>query len=212
MKFYWIRTPKLLAWLLRRFEWRIRTTEKKIYLTFDDGPVPEATPLVLDLLDQYDAKASFFCIGDNVAKHPELFERVWQSGHAIGNHTYHHIKGWETEFGSYMKEVADCAAVIASGHHPEQKIMRPPYAKVTWKQSGAIKKQGYRIVMWDVLSADFDQRISPQQCLDNVIKNIRPGSIVIFHDSQKARKNMEFALKGTLEFMKKNGYRSESLY
>ncbi|NMH27074.1 polysaccharide deacetylase family protein [Flavobacterium silvaticum] len=212
MKFYWIKTPALVAWLFGRFEWRVPTLEKKVYLTFDDGPIPEVTPFVLDTLKEFGAKASFFCIGDNVQKHPEIFELVKQSGNAIGNHTFHHVKGWGTDYNTYIEEVRMCEKLIGSAHPLDQKIMRPPYAKVTRRQAKTIKQMGYRIIMWDILSADFDQRISPEKCLDNVIKNIRPGSIIIFHDSQKAYENMKFALRGTLEYLKKEGYSCEPLY
>ncbi|RYG44251.1 MAG: polysaccharide deacetylase family protein [Chitinophagaceae bacterium] len=212
MKFYWIKTPKVIAWFFNHFEWRVPTREKVVYLTFDDGPIPDITPFVLDTLKQYGAKATFFTIGANVVKHRDIFRAISKSGHAIGNHTFHHVKGWKTDYSAYLEEVRMCAEVIASGHPAEVKLMRPPYAKITRKQANALQKLGYRIVMWDILSADFDEKISPKKCLENVIRNIRPGSIVIFHDSQKAWNNMKYALEGTLEYLKKNGYRCETLY
>lgn len=212
MKPHWIKTPGWLAWLLPQYEWRKSKKEKIVYLTFDDGPIPEVTPFVLDKLKEYGAKGTFFCIGDNVVKHPEIFERLISEGHAIGNHTFHHVKGWETPLDAYLKEVSDCADVIRFAHPPEHKLMRPPYAKITFSQTKKVREMGYRIILWDVLSEDYDQSVSPEKCLENVVKHVRPGSIVIFHDSLKAYPNMKFALEGTLEYLKKEGYVCDALY
>jgi peptidoglycan/xylan/chitin deacetylase (PgdA/CDA1 family) len=206
MKYYWIRTHWLVKKLFPNFVWSIPSNEKKVYLTFDDGPIPEITDFVLDQLDQHNAKATFFCIGDNIRKHPGIFKKIVAGGHSFGNHTFNHIKGWDTPLAAYIENVKRCAGAIDEITTDKRKLLRPPYAKITLSQSKELRKMGYKIIMWDVLSADFDQNISPQQCLENVIGNIRPGSIVIFHDSVKAFDNMKSALPQTLQFLKENGY------
>lgn len=211
MRFYWIRTHWLIKKLFPRFLWSMPFADKTVYLTFDDGPIPEVTDFVLDQLREYDAKATFFCIGDNIRKNAEIFSRVVAQGHAFGNHTYNHLNGWKTPGKEYLENVALCQNEIDSLARDAAKLMRPPYAKVTRAQSRQLLALGYKIVMWDVLSADFDQRISPEECLENVLRNIRPGSIVIFHDSLKAFANMRYALPKTLQFLKENGYRCAAL-
>lgn len=202
----WIRTHWLIQKLFPNYIWRVPTKDKVVYLTFDDGPIPEVTEFVLDQLKAYGAKATFFCIGDNIRKHPYIFKKIIDEGHAFGNHTFHHLKGWKTSQKAYIDDVALCQQAIDDLTTDEKKLLRPPYAKITLRQSKALRNKGYRIIMWDVLSADFDKSISPQQCLKNVVDNIGPGSIVIFHDSLKAVDNMKFALPATLQYLNKNGY------
>jgi peptidoglycan-N-acetylglucosamine deacetylase len=191
------------------YVWRMPTKEKIVHLTFDDGPHPTITPWVLDLLKQYDAKASFFCIGDNVLKHGEVYQRLIAEEHAVGNHTFHHLNGWKTKTGDYLQDVAKAAKVINSN------LFRPPYGKVTAKQarglSSALKSQSARVIMWDVLSADFDTCTSAEQCKKNVLMNVGPGSIVVFHDSEKAFPNLRTALPEVLSHLKKEGYRFEKI-
>lgn len=196
------------------FLWDFPTKEKVVYLTFDDGPIPEITDWTLHLLKQYNAKATFFCIGDNISKSPELFKKVLSEGHAVGNHTYHHLNGWYFTPKKYLENVKKCEDIMQqfSEEVPQEvKLFRPPYGKVNRKQFKMLKESGYKLIMWDVLSADFDTKITPEQCLENVIKNIRPGSIIIFHDSIKASKNLMYALPQTLEYLKKNGYEMKAI-
>lgn len=211
MKFYWIKTHWIIKKLFPQFVWSIASRHKKVYLTFDDGPIPEATGFVLEQLRRFNAKATFFCIGDNIRKNPDIFRRILAEGHTFGNHTFNHLNGWKTPEADYLENVRLCQDEIDALTTDESRLMRPPYAKVTSAQSHALRKLGYKIIMWDVLSADFDQSITPEKCLENVLKNIRPGSIVIFHDSQKALRNMSFALPETLKYLKENGFTCEAL-
>lgn len=201
---YLSKTPQLVKNILSNFTWHIPTSEKVIFLTFDDGPIPEATPWVLEVLRGYDAKATFFCVGDNVRKHPEVFQQILEEGHAVGNHTFNHLKGWKTNTSDYLENVARCAQMV------ESLLFRPPYGALKPSQARILKSH-YRIVMWDVLSGDFDPKISPEQCLQNVLDNIQPGSIVLFHDSLKAEPRMRFALPRVLEKMHGEGWRFEKL-
>ena len=201
---YLSKTPQLVKNLLSNFTWQIPTTEKVIFLTFDDGPIPEATPWVLEVLRGYNAKATFFCVGDNVRKHPEVFQQVLAEGHAVGNHTFNHLKGWKTNTSDYLENVERCAEMV------ESPLFRPPYGALKPSQARLLKSN-YRIVMWDVLSGDFDPKISPERCLQNVLDNIQPGSIVLFHDSLKAEPRMRFALPRVLEKMHGEGWRFEKL-
>lgn len=206
MKFYWIKTHWLIKKLFPNFVWSIPSDEKKVYLTFDDGPIPEVTDFVLEQLAKFDAKGTFFCIGDNIRKNPDIFNKILDQGHAIGNHTFNHLNGWKTPEADYLENIRFCQVEIDKLTTDKSRLMRPPYAKVTGSQSRKIRKMGYKIVMWDVLSADFDLRITPEKCLGNVLRNVRPGSIVIFHDSQKAYPNLRYALPKTLEYLREHGY------
>ncbi len=216
MKSYLVKTPKLVQWLFPRRVWAFSRKEPNIYLTFDDGPIPEVTPWVLDLLKEYDAKATFFCIGENVKKHPEIFERIITEGHSIGNHTFHHLKGTETTTEKYLEDIALFEETITTFNDEfratsnEQisplttrtSLFRPPYGRMTSAQAKKVAEKGYKIVMWDVLSADFDTSILEEKCLENVLNNIKPGSVVVFHDSLKAEKNLRYVLPKVLEFIK----------
>jgi len=214
MKFYWIKTHFLIKKIFSGFVWDLPNKEKKVYLTFDDGPTPEITEWTLSQLRQFDAKATFFCIGENIQKHPEIFNKAIAEGHSIGNHTFNHLKGWETPTVDYIKNFKQCEIEISRHHqidNPKSKLFRPPYGKIKFAQAGILKKRGYRIIMWDVLSADFDQDVSPEKCLENVIGNVSSGSVIIFHDSVKASKNLEYALPRTLAFLKEKGYKCEAI-
>lgn len=206
----WIKTNPLVKFLFPNYLWSIPNAEKKVWLTFDDGPIPEITEWVLDELGKHGFKATFFCIGDNVRKNPEVFRKVIANGHAIGNHTFNHLDGWKTPVSDYVANVEKCASEMNNADL-STKLFRPPYGKIKRLQAKSLRKSGYKIVMWDVVSADFDQNIAPQQCLKNVLSNIEPGSIIVFHDSIKAFKNLEYALPKTLEFLSENGYRCEVL-
>lgn len=208
MDFYWIKTNKLIKRLFSNQVWDLPNSEKKIYLTFDDGPTPEVTAWVLSVLKQHDIKATFFCIGDNIRKYPELFQQVIAEKHHIGNHTYNHLQGWKTSDKEYLENAKQCEEIIITQGNSslKSKLFRPPYGKIRPSQSSQLRKKGYKIIMWDVLSADFDQQITPEKCLDNVIKNTTQGSIIVFHDSRKAFKNLEYALPKTIEILKEKGF------
>ena len=200
---YLVKTPRLLKKLYPQLIWSGKADGQCIYLTFDDGPIPIVTPFVLNILKQYNAKATFFCIGDNVNKHPGIFEQVKMGGHAIGNHTYNHLKGWKTEDGIYLDNFLKADELLHTG------LFRPPYGRIKRSQIAQLKlaKANLQIIMWDVLSGDFDINLSPQQCLQNVLKRTKPGSIVLFHDSLKAKERMEYALPRAMEVWSKKGYK-----
>jgi peptidoglycan/xylan/chitin deacetylase (PgdA/CDA1 family) len=201
---YLVKTPQLIQDLFPNFIWRISTEEPVIYLTFDDGPIPEVTPWVLQTLDQYDAKATFFCVGDNIRKHPEVFRSVVEAGHSVGNHTFHHLNGWATDNIRYFHDVRQGARMART------ELFRPPYGKLTRRQALFLQRH-YSIVMWDVLSGDFDVHASGEQCLHNVVEYAGPGSIVVFHDSLKAEKQLRHALPRMLRHFSSDGYRFEAL-
>jgi peptidoglycan/xylan/chitin deacetylase (PgdA/CDA1 family) len=202
---YFIKTPWIVKKVFPDYVWSLPAGEKDVYLSFDDGPHPVITPWVLDELKKYDAKATFFCIGKNVQAHGEVYERILLEGHSTGNHTQNHLNGWKTDAKEYLDDVAQAAKVIRSN------LFRPPYGKIRAKQAklvaGAMQVKEAKIIMWDVLSADFDSTYSPQQCLDNVIQNVRPGSVVVFHDSVKAEKNLKYILPSILSELGGSGYR-----
>ncbi|MGY5351436.1 polysaccharide deacetylase family protein [Wenyingzhuangia sp. IMCC45533] len=178
--------------------------EKEIYLTFDDGPIPEITPWVLNQLEKHSAKATFFCIGDNVQKNPEIFEQILEQNHAVGNHTFSHLKGWNIETKKYVEDT-----ILAENLFPKnvsQKLFRPPYGKLTGNQSNELQKLGYKIIMWSVLSGDFDQNLSAKQCTKNVIKNCNKGDIIVFHDSIKAFPRLKETLPAVLKHLTEQGY------
>ena len=204
---YPVKTPWLVKQLYPNLLWNHNRDQRCIYVTFDDGPIPIVTPFVLNILKQYNAKATFFCIGDNVRKHPEVFEQVKNGGHAIGNHTFNHLNGWHTDDKTYVDNFLQADHLIGS------KLFRPPYGRIKRSQVKLIQeaKPGIKIVMWNVLSADFDAAISPEKCLDNVIKNVKGGEIVLFHDSLKAHERMEYALPRALEYWSKQGFEFKTI-
>ena len=201
---FYVSPPFIYKWFLRDAVFRVETKEKKLYLTFDDGPVPEATPFVLEQLKKYNAKATFFCIGKNMEENPELYKKVLAEGHKTANHTFDHVNGWKTKTADYLANTAKCAELVDSN------LFRPPYGKITFSQYSNLKSN-YAVVLWDVLSWDFNIETSPEKCLQNVLKNAKPGSIIVFHDSKKAFKNMSYALPRVLEYFAERGYRFEVL-
>lgn len=213
MKFYWIKTNWIIKKIFSNYIWDVSNTAKTVYLTFDDGPIPEVTSWVLEQLKKYNLKATFFCIGENIEKHPEIFKKVISEGHSIGNHTFNHLNGWKTSTEAYIENFRVCEEEIVKtvDYNPKYKLFRPPYGKLKTAQSKAIRKLGYKIIMWDVLSADFDTTITKEKCLDNVLSNVKPGSIIIFHDSVKAFKNLEYVLPKTLAFLKENNFNCDVL-
>lgn len=203
---YLIKTPFWLRALYPNCTWKIPSKEKVIYISFDDGPHPEATPFVLEILKQYNAKATFFCIGNNVLKHPNVYESILNQGHRVGNHTYDHLNGWKTDLDTYIENIKDAANLI------ESDLFRPPYGRVTRKQIRTIQSDlncPHNIIMWDVLSGDFDLNLTGEDCAKNVIENTVPGSIIVFHDSQKAWDRMSVALPLVLAYFSKSGYQFE---
>lgn len=202
---YFVKTPEWLKRIFSNYVWEISSTEKVLYLTFDDGPHPVATPFVLDELKKYDAKATFFCIGKNVIEHPEIYKRILDEGHSVGNHTQNHVNGWETENNAYVSNT------VEASRHIDSKLFRPPYGRLKKKQGTSLRKLGFKIVMWDVLSGDFDILLNEDICLQNVTLKSREGSIIVFHDSEKAFKNMSYALPEVLNFFIKKGFRFDSI-
>lgn len=200
---YFVKNPSFFKLIYPSLTWEIKTTEKVLYLTFDDGPIPQVTPFVLDCLKKYDAKATFFCIGDNVRKYPEIYKRVLDEGHQVGNHTFNHLNGWKTKTVEYLKNVDDCALLTGA------RLFRPPYGRISGSQIRAFRKKypSSKIIMWNVLSGDFDLSINDEQCYRNVITNSKSGSIVVFHDSLKAMPRLEKALPRALEYWTKKGLR-----
>tara|TARA_R110000851_G_scaffold61343_4_gene141034 strand:+ start:112912 stop:113541 length:630 start_codon:yes stop_codon:yes gene_type:complete len=195
--------------------WALPNNDKKVYLTFDDGPIPEVTPWVLDTLKKYNAKATFFCIGDNIKKHPDIFKRILAEGHSVGNHTFNHLNGWQTSTQRYINNVSlfEKELQAQSFHHSSlvsrTSLFRPPYGKITSKQANLLQEKGYKIIMWSVLSYDYDASVSKEQCLHHVSQNIQPGSIIVFHDSIKAQKNLRYVLPKVLDNQK---YAFEPIY
>lgn len=179
--------------------WRVKTAEKKIFLTFDDGPVPEVTPAVLEILNRYGWKATFFCVGENVFRYPALFQEIVADGHRVGNHTYNHLKGWECDLKTYVENVEKASELIQSN------LFRPPHGRIGFSQLGVLRKK-YRIVMWDVITADYDSRKNPEQVMAIVRKHLSPGSVVVFHDSLKARDRVLNVLPQAIEFWESEGY------
>lgn len=206
---------KIPTWVQRFFHkqlWSIPTDKKEIYLTFDDGPTPKITEWVLNQLQQYNAKATFFCIGKNIAEHPKILETTISQNHSIGNHTYNHLKGWNIKTVSYMNDVLKTEKLLNQKKLPNtSKLFRPPYGKIKNSQLNKLIAKGYKVVMWDVLSVDYNKNISQEQCLKNVIKNTKSGSIIVFHDSIKASKNLEYVLPKVLEYFSKKGYVFEAI-
>lgn len=198
---WWIRDL-----LFCRFTWRMPDTNA-VYLTFDDGPHTRITPYVLDQLEKYNAKASFFCIGNNVKNNPGIYIDIINKGHTVGNHTYSHLNGWFTKTETYIRNIRRASVYIDST------IFRPPYGKIKRGQANRLlhKNLSWKVYMWDVLSGDFDLDITPEKCLENVINNIEPGSIIVFHDSEKAWERMSYALPKVLEYCKEKNWQMKAL-
>jgi peptidoglycan/xylan/chitin deacetylase (PgdA/CDA1 family) len=202
----WVKTNWIVKSIFSKYLWSIPNNEKKVFLTFDDGPTPEITEWVLAELKKHNAKATFFCIGDNIKKHPEIFQKVLAGNHSVGNHTFNHLKGWKTSTDDYVTNAKLCQSQFTIHNLPFINLFRPPYGKIKFSQSRRLRKLGYNIIMWDVISFDFNQSISKEKCLENVLKNVQSGSIVVFHDSKKAWQNLEYVLPKTLEFLNRKGF------
>jgi len=218
-----IRIPSFVKWWYpNSYVWDKQYKDKVLYLSFDDGPIPEVTEWVLNTLAQKQNKdnsqllATFFCIGDNVRKHPEVFKKVLAANHATGNHTYNHIKGWQTSNDRYLKNTLLCEQEMSKVASKDQQslnfpLFRPPYGKIKRKQAKALSKQGYKIVMYRTIAYDWDENTTPEQCLNNVIAHTRSGDILVFHDSVRAFKNMKYALPRMIDHFLEKGYRFEKL-
>ena len=207
MKIAPVKTPIVAKKMFPNYIWDIPTNNKELYLTFDDGPTPEITDWTLQTLEQYQAKATFFCIGSNIEKYPNLFNNILNNGHAVGNHTHQHVKGWTTKTKDYLDEVRFTQTIIDSHKQSVTPLLfRPPYGQIKPKQGKKIINLGYSIVMWDVLSFDWDQNTSKEQCLDNVLSKSKEGSIIVFHDSVKASKNMMYTLPKVLDLFSAKGF------
>lgn len=206
MKLFLHYSPFWLKWIYPDYIWRINTTEKKIFLTFDDGPIPDITEQVLETLEAYNARATFFCIGDNVRKHPSVFRKLMTGGHSIGNHTFNHLNGWKTDPVLYHENYLQGQNILAS----DTSLFRPPYGRIR-KQQVQLLPAETQIVMWDVLTGDYSPEISKERCLRESVRHARNGSIVLFHDSIKAQRNMEYTLPRFLQEFAGRGYQFEAL-
>jgi len=207
--FYLVKTPWWLKKWYGGLVWDLpqKRGDKVLYLTFDDGPHPVATPFVLDELRRHAARATFFCIGKNVREHPLIYRRILEEGHRVGNHTQNHLNGWKSPDADYINDIGQASRYIDSS------LFRPPYGRISAFQASLLRKAPFQfdIIMWDVLSADFDRALSPEKCARNVIRHARPGSIVVFHDSEKAFPRLKAALPAVLAHFKEQGYRLESI-
>jgi peptidoglycan-N-acetylglucosamine deacetylase len=207
-----VKIPKIIQLLFHEQVWSIPNSENKIYLTFDDGPTPEVTEKVLAILKKHQIKATFFCIGKNIENHLAVFNNIIADGHAIGNHTHKHEKGWITKNNNYEKSTENCEKIIKKNTGKSPKLFRPPYGKIGLRQTKILRKNGYKIIMWDVLSMDYDVNTSPEKCYENVVKNTKNGSIIVFHDSHKASKNVLGSLEKTITTLKNKGFQFDIIH
>ncbi|SEL20732.1 Peptidoglycan/xylan/chitin deacetylase, PgdA/CDA1 family [Aquimarina amphilecti] len=206
------KTPNSIKLLFPNYTWDFYDRkEKKIYLTFDDGPIPEVTDFVLDQLNLYDAKATFFCIGENIQKNPEIFNRIVLEDHSIGNHTMNHLKARKNSLTEYVDNVLKCENEILEHTKINNKFFRPPYGQLSKPKLSELRKLKYQIILWDVLSKDWDKSTSPEQCTDIVINNSKKGSIIVFHDSIKAFRNLKIALPKVLKHFSQKGFVFEKI-
>ncbi len=199
-----VTVPAFLRIFYPSLLWQMPAGNQSLYLTFDDGPHPEITPRVLDMLDEYQAKATFFCVGENVQRFPQTYAEIIRRGHRTGNHSMNHLNGWKTNLNLYYENVNECRNLIDS------ELFRPPYGRITPTQIHTLKKE-YKIVMWSVLSYDFDSETTPEQCLNYVLENTEDGAVIVFHDSEKSAENMLYALPKVLDYYSEKGFSFQSL-
>lgn len=205
------RIPFFLKYLFPEYTWSIPVKNNIIYLTFDDGPIPGLTEFVLDELVKYNAKATFFCVGENIEKHPQIFKNVLSKGHTIGNHTFNHLKGWQTSDEVYLENIKKFEKVYSLFQDKKSAaLFRPPYGRIKKSQAQVLQAK-YRIIMWDVLTCDYDKSLDEKKCLAGAIKSTKKGSIVVFHDSIKAEKNLRYVLPKYLEYFANKGFRFEAI-
>lgn len=214
MKFYFVKTPNIVKLLFNNWIWSFSSKKKHLYLTFDDGPTPVVTNWVLKELEKYKAKATFFCIGKNIEAFPKTYQKIIVGNHSVGNHTFNHLCGFKTDTKTYLQNISEVEDLI--NKNPEltsknSKLFRPPYGKIKLHQAKEIRKKGFKIIMWDVLSADFDNTISAEKCLENVVRNITNGSIIVFHDSLKGQERLMYVLPKILEYYTKKGYEFKAI-
>lgn len=198
------KSPRILTRLMPRLTWQFNGNPRKVYITFDDGPTPDVTPWALEKLKKYNAKATFFALGRNVDHYPDIFKQIIDEGHSVGNHTYSHLKGWGTPNNRYFEDIELAHRLIKSA------LFRPPYGRIKSSQISEISKS-YKIIMWSVLSVDYNRHISGERCVKNVMENVKHGSIIVFHDSAKARKNLYYALPVVLERLTEEGYEMDKI-
>jgi peptidoglycan/xylan/chitin deacetylase (PgdA/CDA1 family) len=184
--------------------WQVKTEDKAVYLTFDDGPIPGLTEEILAILAKYNAKATFFCVGENVERNPGIYAKLLEQGHTTGNHTHHHLKGWNTSFEEYISDAKTAGELIQS------QLFRPPYGLMSYRQAKALSKE-YKVVMWSVLTKDYDATVNAEECLEIAKQGVKPGAIIVFHDNMKAREKVLYALPRFLEYLEEEGYRTEKL-
>lgn len=199
-----ITIPRILRSFYPSLVWEMPRDEKKIFLTFDDGPHPIITPKIIDLLRRYDAKATFFCVGRNVEANKDIFNMILKEGHSVGNHTYNHDRGWRTATKDYIESVE------RANEHINSNLFRPPHGRIKYSQIRALQ-QKYKIITWTVISYDWDKSITSDDCFNNIIRNADSGSIIVFHDSEKAINNMLPALEKVLEYYKSKGFTFERI-
>ncbi|WP_048331228.1 polysaccharide deacetylase family protein [Bizionia psychrotolerans] len=215
-----VKIPKIIKKLLPDYVWEFSTSEKVLYLTFDDGPTPEITQWTLDTLKQFEAKATFFCIGNNIQKHPEIFQNILNEGHRVGNHSQTHLKGWRTSVDNYISDIEKAQLHIDSELQKstlenqalnKALLFRPPYGQIKPNQGKALKELGYTVVAWSILSFDWETETSPETCFANVKSKATPGNIIVFHDSVKASKNLMYTLPKVLTYFSEKDFRFEIL-
>ncbi len=207
---YLHKTPALISKIYPSLLWHKDRGDKSIYLTFDDGPIPEVTPFAIKQLQNYQAKATFFCVGENIERNPDVLNQLINSGHAIGNHSHNHLNGKKHSNATYFKNIECCQQSINAAFTRKTKFFRPPYGRIKHSQIKELKKH-YQIVMWDVLSGDFDSKLSPEKCLRSTIEATQPGSVVVFHDNLKATDRLYYALPLFLKHFSEKGYKFKSL-
>lgn len=207
-----VRTPVLFQKLLPGLHFSVPVREKVLFLTFDDGPLPQFCPWILDCLREHGARATFFLVGENAAANPHLVQQILEEGHTIGNHTHNHLNGFKTLSREYLNNTELCRKVLQPYlNSKEAPLFRPPYGKIRPRQISALRKEGFEIVMWDVLSRDYDASISPEELYRNAVDNAKPGSILVFHDNVKAERNLRIALPRILKSLSQSGYRFDAL-
>lgn len=201
------KTGALFRYLMPSCTWQVKTDQRRIYLTFDDGPIPDVTEWVLDVLQSYAAKATFFCVGDNIRKHPHLLKRIVSEGHAVGNHTFHHLKGWKTKNTDYYANIQRWEDTVKQTGItlPNKPLFRPPYGQISFRQAKHLR-QHYQIIMWDIITGDFDKTLDKENCLQQSIQMTQPGTVIVFHDSIKSKDNVQAILPRYLEAMKIKGF------